>query len=103
MRRAGRVLGLRWASALLVALLIGITVQQVVSSVRHRNLLERTQTAVAAMSTSRGVLVPRAIEDLEQLPRDMVLAELSSTVHRQPRKPKVVAGVCAGTLRRRES
>jgi hypothetical protein len=30
------------------------------------------------MSTSRGVLVPRAIEDLEVLPRDMVLAELNS-------------------------
>jgi formylglycine-generating enzyme required for sulfatase activity len=78
MRRARRVLGLRWGSALLVTLVIGITVQQVVSSFRLRNLRERIQTAVAAMSTARGVLVPRAIEDLENLPRDMVLSELSS-------------------------
>jgi formylglycine-generating enzyme required for sulfatase activity len=78
MRRARRVLGLRWGSALLVTLVIGIAVQQVVSSFRLRNLRERTQTAVAAMSTARGAVVPRAIEDLENLPRDMVLAELSS-------------------------
>jgi serine/threonine protein kinase/formylglycine-generating enzyme required for sulfatase activity len=78
MRRAGRVLGWRWGSALLIALVIGIAVQQLVSAFRLRHLRERTQTAVAAMSTTRGVLVPRAIEDLEKLPRDMVLAELRS-------------------------
>jgi hypothetical protein len=105
MRRARRVLGVRWSAALLVALLIGITVQQFVSSVRHRTLLERTQTAVAAMSNSRGIIVPRAIKDLEELPPDMVLAELTSRYADCPegRKPKVVARIRAGTRRRRES
>jgi len=76
MARAGRVHALRWGTAITVFLVIGIIVQQIVSSTRHRNLVERIQTAVAALSNSREILVPRAIEDLQEFPPKMVLDEL---------------------------
>jgi hypothetical protein len=60
MRRAGQVHRLRWGTSLLLALLIGITFQQIVSSTRIRNLHERVTIAVTAMANSRGIVVPRA-------------------------------------------
>ncbi|MBN1853993.1 MAG: formylglycine-generating enzyme family protein, partial [Pirellulales bacterium] len=60
----------------LVVLVIGITVQRIVSLSRQHTLGERANTAVAALSTTRGALVPRAIQDLEKFPRKMVLEEL---------------------------
>ncbi len=76
MARAGRVHALRWGTAITLFLVIGIIVQQIVSSARHRNLVERIQTAAAALSNSREILVPRAIEDLQEYPPKMVLDEL---------------------------
>jgi hypothetical protein len=76
MRQAGRRLGTQWGSGLVMALVVLFVVLQVVSSVRKSNLQVRMETAVAAMSTSRGVMVPRSIEDLAPLPPDRVLAEL---------------------------
>jgi hypothetical protein len=43
MRRAGRVIGWRWGSGLLVALVVLVFVQQIVSSIRMDNLSERTR------------------------------------------------------------
>jgi formylglycine-generating enzyme required for sulfatase activity len=77
MQRAGRVIGWRWGSGLVVALVVLAVVQQIASSIHMRNLSERIETAVSAMSTSRGVHVPRVIEGLDVLPRDTVLAELN--------------------------
>jgi serine/threonine protein kinase/formylglycine-generating enzyme required for sulfatase activity len=76
MSRATRVHGTRFGAALAGVLLIGLVVQQVVSSVRHRNDVARTYTAVQALSTSSGLKVPLAIHNLEELPRELVLAEL---------------------------
>lgn len=76
MARAGRVHALRRGTAIVACLVIGIIVQQIVSSARHRNLVERIHTAVAALSNSREILVPRAIEDLQEFPPKMVLDEL---------------------------
>jgi hypothetical protein len=89
MRRADRVIGWRWGSGLVVALVALVLVQQIVSSIHMKNVSERTETAVAAMSTCRGVLVPRAIEDLEVLPRDMVLAELNRRFADSPEERKL--------------
>ncbi len=76
MRRAGRIHAARWGTGLLVALLVGLGIQQVVSHVQRRNLSERIRTAVATMANSRGPVVPLVIEDLEEFPPDMVLAQL---------------------------
>jgi eukaryotic-like serine/threonine-protein kinase len=76
MARAGRIHALRWGTALLLTLVIGIAIQQIVHSSHQHTLRERTKTAVAAMSTAREILVPHAIDDLKTLPHDMVLAEL---------------------------
>ncbi len=76
MNAATRFHGLRWGTALLVFLFLAITIWQMLYTSRQNNLRERTATAVAAMSTAREILVPRAIKDLEELPQEMVLAEL---------------------------
>jgi serine/threonine protein kinase/formylglycine-generating enzyme required for sulfatase activity len=76
MAKARWVHGVRWGSTLLVALVIGITIQQIVHSSRQRTLRGRTETAVTAMSTARGNLVPHVIKSLQDFPREMVLAEL---------------------------
>ena len=66
------------SGALVVALGIAIVIQQMMAVAAHRNLTERAQTAVATMANSRGVIVPRAIEELEKFPRAMVLEELQA-------------------------
>ncbi len=76
MRQASRVHLVRWTAGLLVVLGIALLIQQMLATTNRRNLTERTQTAVSALQNSRGAVVPRAIEGLEQFPRDMVLQEL---------------------------
>ena len=87
MARAARIHGVRWGTALLLTLMIGITIQWLVSAARHRNQAaiaeseaeserKEIQTAVAAMSTAREILVPRAIDDLKDFHREIVLTEL---------------------------
>ena len=70
--KAAPMHAVRWGIALLATLVIGIAIQQIVNSSRQR----KTEMAVAAMSTARGILVPRAIEDLDEFPRETVLTEL---------------------------
>jgi hypothetical protein len=89
MRRAGRVLGVRWGSAFLIVLLIGISIQQITSSVRHRHLSEQTRSAVATIGASHGIIVPRAIDDLDELPREMVCAELRGRFAESPPRQKL--------------
>ena len=76
MHRARRVHTRRWGSGLAVTLCVLIILQQYLASARQENLRERTVTAVSAMSNSRSILVPHAIDDLRELPREMVQAEL---------------------------
>ncbi len=75
MAKAGRSLGVRWGTALAVLLAVGIAVQQYVAVVQHDSLIERVRTTVAAMRTSRGTLVPRAIRDLRELSSDDLVVE----------------------------
>ena len=76
MRTAGRVHGRRWGAAILSVLIIGFLVEQTISRERRANLLQRVEGQVAVLGRTRGVLVPRAIEDLKELPRTMVVTEL---------------------------
>jgi formylglycine-generating enzyme required for sulfatase activity/predicted Ser/Thr protein kinase len=76
MRQAGRVHGRRWGTALLVSLAVGLAVQQRISAERDKSMRQRVEGAVAAMSTTRGVPVARAIDDLGQLPPELVVTQL---------------------------
>jgi len=76
MRKASREHLLRSGSGLLLVFGMAIIIQQLMATAYRRNLTERTQTAVQALAHSRGIIVPRAIEDLEQFPRDMLMQEL---------------------------
>ena len=66
------------ASFLLLMLAIGIEFQRHTAMVRHENLVQSTEQAVASMRVSRGLLVPRAIQDLRELPEQMVIDELNA-------------------------
>jgi formylglycine-generating enzyme required for sulfatase activity len=76
MRKAARVHGVRWTTTLAVLLVVGISIQQFVASVRYRNLTERLQTSVNTMGNSPWYKVPDAIADLGEFPRDMVIDTL---------------------------
>ncbi len=78
MRSASRVHLARWGSGLVLLIGMAVIVQQIMATSYRRNLTEHTQTAVQAMENSRGIIVPRAIEDLERFPRAMVLQELQA-------------------------
>lgn len=77
MTSAGRAYGLRFVGGLVAVLLVGLALQQFVAGVQRRNLRERLDTSVAAVSTSTGKLLPRAVEDLTEFPAEMVVAELA--------------------------
>ena len=67
----------RWATAVAVILLAtAVIVQQIKSAAQHRNMVARMDTAIEAMGTASSVLVPHAIEDLADFPRDMVVERL---------------------------
>ncbi len=73
MGNASRLHGIQIAvSALLIALTI-----VAFTYVGRRNVIARTKTAVLALGNARGQLVRSAIEDLEKLPRNSVVAELN--------------------------
>ena len=60
----------------MLLVLAGAAVALVRHSAHQHNLRERTATTVTSLSTSHGVLVPHAIEDLREVPSGMALAEL---------------------------
>jgi len=76
MAKAGRVLGVRWGAGLMILVVMGIGLERYL----HANQLEsqriQTRSAVAGMASARSILIPRAIRDLKELPREMVVAEL---------------------------
>ena len=76
MATATRRHGIRSIIGMLFVLFLALGAQQIFALGERRNLVGRVQTAVAAMAKSKGVLVPRAIEDLNEFPPDMVLEEL---------------------------
>jgi serine/threonine protein kinase/formylglycine-generating enzyme required for sulfatase activity len=75
MRRAGRIHSLRWGIGLAVALLIGVTTQQIFSSIEQRNLATRVKTAVASLNNSRGMILP-PLTNFEEFPREPLVEEL---------------------------
>lgn len=72
LRKAGRVHALQWGSSLTGALLIGIVIWSVFS-----NSLDATvSSAVATVQNTSGIRIPGAIEVLQKLPHDIVVAKL---------------------------
>ena len=76
LRKAGRIHAVRWGSALAVLLLIGFVIGNVVATERQSSLRRQVATAVDAVQNNRGLAVPFTLRDLEQLPRELVVAEL---------------------------
>ena len=84
LRRAGRVHALRWGSALVLLLAIGAGIWNVVANERQRSrenrqasLRRQVATAVDAVQNNRSVAVPLTLQELQKLPREMVVTELN--------------------------
>ncbi len=111
MRRAGRIHTTRWGTGLLVAVLIGLGIQQVVSQERLRNLnerlknlTERLRTTVTSMAASRGLAVPLAKENLKEFPPDMVLGSLQEEfADANNTDSQKLARLCAGRVQTRRA
>lgn len=78
MRVATRTHFVRWASILMVVLGVAIVIQQMIAKANRQNLIARSQTAIAALKNSSGIMVPHTIEDLEIFPRRLVMEELQA-------------------------
>ena len=78
MHQADRFHMVRTGILVVLTLTMAISLSMYVGTVRNRALVERIQTAVETMANSRGIIVPHAIEDLEEYPPEMVSKELRS-------------------------
>jgi serine/threonine protein kinase/formylglycine-generating enzyme required for sulfatase activity len=76
MGQAGRLHGMRTAGLMAAVLIIAGVVQQVWSKVDRGYRLAMTQTAVLAVENASSPLLPHVIQQLDELPREMVLQEL---------------------------
>jgi formylglycine-generating enzyme required for sulfatase activity len=65
MKRACRVLGLRWGLALSALVVVGITMQLLLANARQTSLAERLRTTVDALAMSNGFSIPQCLEDLK--------------------------------------
>jgi hypothetical protein len=85
------------AAVAVALLMVGLAILAVRHSSRQRHLRERGKTIVTALSTSHGILVPRVIEDLQELPSGMVLAELHRQFHTddETRKLRLAYGLAS--------
>ena len=88
-----------WTIAGVATLLVitGLVINSIRNSANQRSLRERSRTTVTSLSTSHGILVPRVIEDLQELPSEMVLAELhrQSGVSDEMRKLRLAYGLAS--------
>jgi formylglycine-generating enzyme required for sulfatase activity len=78
LRKAGRIHAVRWGSALAVLLMIGFVIGNVIAAERQRSLRRQVATALDRVQNDRGLAVRYTLRDLEQLPREMVVAELKA-------------------------
>jgi hypothetical protein len=78
LRKAGRVHGVRWVSALAILLLIGFVIGNMVTDERQRSLRQQVATALDAVQNKLGLAVPFTLRDLERLPRALVVAGLKT-------------------------
>jgi serine/threonine protein kinase len=76
--KAGRVHGVRWASALAILLLIGFVIGNMVTVERQSSLRQQVATAVDSVQNGRGLVVPYTLRDLERSPPELVFAELKA-------------------------
>lgn len=76
MQRANRVKTVFWSSVLAVMLLVGIGIQQTVYRIDRLTSQRNTVGAVNALQTTRGIAIPGALKDLDELPSDLVMTEL---------------------------
>jgi serine/threonine protein kinase len=77
LRKAGHVHAARWGSGLAILLLIGYGIWTVVFNERQKSLRKQVATAVDAVQSNRSVAVPQTLQELQKLPREMIVAELN--------------------------
>ena len=91
-------LGVRWGTVWRVLPLIGIAIQQYVTTIQQRNLVERLANrhdhGQFAMVQSEDI-----IADLQRVPCRLVAERLKAAFDRAQFRPKVVIGICIGRLR----
>ncbi len=78
LRKAGRVHGVRWVSALAILLLIGFVIGYVIAAERRHSLERQVATALDAVRNNRGLAVPFTLRDLERLPPATVVAAMKA-------------------------
>jgi len=76
MRRANRVKGMFWSGVAALIVLIGFGVQQTISQIEQRTAQQNTQVAVDSVQGAEGKAVPYVLDNLGELPRDLVVTGL---------------------------
>jgi eukaryotic-like serine/threonine-protein kinase len=78
MRKAGRIHLAVWGTAVATLVIVAIAIRGYAARVESAANRERTQTAVTAVATAPGIAAPFAMKELDELPPEIVLAELRS-------------------------
>ena len=76
MKQAGKYHGLRWGSGIVITLVIVASLLFTFNRIHTRHETEQVEIAIANLNSSHGALMPRAIDDLTQLPRQLVVSKL---------------------------
>lgn len=88
LQHAARMYAVRSGTTLSMALTIWFILQWQISRQHQRNLLNSTSTVVDALQTSTGETVPSALRNLDELPSELVVAELKERYHTAVGQPK---------------
>ncbi len=76
LRKSGRIHAVRWGNGLPILVLIGFVIGNLIAAERKSSLRRQVATALNAVQNGRGLAVPFTLRDLEQLPHELVVAEL---------------------------
>lgn len=89
MQKANRAQAITMTSFLAILFVVAVTFLQWSNSIKYRNLVDRTQTAVATMANSLGSIVPLAIDDLDQYPTKLVMTDLQERFANGPKNQQL--------------
>lgn len=98
MSRSGRYHGFRVVCIFAVLSLIATGINHVVLTERERNAVLMVGAAADALQNSRGAVVPYAINDLRELPRSTVVAELQRRVPASSGRRRLTLGYALSTF-----
>ena len=84
MRKAATVHTISWGGLLLTILILGIGIQQWMAVENWTNLREQTRAAAESLQNNVGPAIPASINELQRLPKALVLPELESRLTKAP-------------------